>query len=515
MRPQYTADVLTQKARDAVRQLGGPAHGGDEAYGFRWNRELMQHLHASGKPSPRWKEMLSQRPSPLEFWYRRSIEPLTGMTFHTDLLTPGIVMADDPPPIVSDMTEVDLDHAGRLVFFERIPPQRLDAPISATAVDWSPLFALAGLDRAQFQTAAPLWNWLAASDTRAAWTGAWPESGQPLRIEAAALGGQPVAFMLVGPWRTPWRTPSASTEQDETVSMFILIALAISILTASALLARKNLRQRRGDLAGAARVAVAMSSVLMLLWLCQVHLVTSLGLFAMFFLAVCTAVFYGVLLWTLYLALEPFVRRHWPQVLVSWSSVLTGHARDSVVGRDLLFGVALGVTWVLITRGIDRMTGSEGLVNFPGSTELLMGLRGTAGLVLQAVPYAIRNVFLFFFLIFVLRVLLRSQRLAALAFAGAFAALSAIGNDHPWLGALLSFIYFGSGAIVVLRWGLLPIAVGAFVSTLLMQVPATRDTSAWYFGNMLVPMVIVLGLASWGLYASLGGRFRPAAHAGR
>jgi len=41
-----------------------------------------------------------------------------------------------------------------------------------------------------------------------------------------------------------------------------------------------------------------------------------------------------VLLWTVYLALEPFVRRYWPRVLVSWTSVLTGRGSDDVVGRD-------------------------------------------------------------------------------------------------------------------------------------------------------------------------------------
>ena len=62
----------------------------------------------------------------------------------------------------------------------------------------------------------------------------------------------------------------------------------------------------------------------MALWVCQVHVAATLGLFALFLLAICTSVFYGVLLWTVYLALEPFVRRHWPHVLVSWTNVLTG-----------------------------------------------------------------------------------------------------------------------------------------------------------------------------------------------
>jgi serine/threonine-protein kinase len=512
MRPEYTAEVLAQKARDAARQLAGAPRRGDEAYGFRWNSELMEHAQANDKPAPRWNDIFSQRPSPLEFWYRQSQDPMTGLSFHSDLLTPGIVQTDDPPPIVSGMTEVDLDHQGRLVYFESIPPQRQDAPTAAAPADWDPLFALAGLDRAKLQSADPLWNWLAASDTRAAWTGTWPESGRPLRVEAASLGGRPVAFMLVGPWRTPWRMASASSDREDTSAM-ILFAMAISILAAGGWLARKNLREGRGDRRGAIRLAAAMSCVLMALWTCQVHLVASLGLLAMFLLAICTSVFNGVLLWTIYIALEPFVRRHWPQVLVSWTSVLTGRIRDGVVGRDVLFGAALGVAWAVIIRGVDRVTGAEGVARFPGTTELLSGLRSTAGVVLEEAPYAIRNALLYFFLLFLLRVVLRRQWIAAAAFAGIFGLLSAIGNDHPWIGGLMAVVYFGSGAFVVLRWGLLAFGVGVFVSALLMDVPATLDTSAWYFGSMALLMAIVAGLAAFGLHASIAGRLRPAAAA--
>ena len=70
----------------------------------------------------------------------------------------------------------------------------------------------------------------------------------------------------------------------------------------------------------------------------------------------------------------------------------------------------------------------------------------------------------------------------------------------------MGFLYFGSGAFAMLRWGLLTFAVGTFVSTLLMSAPATLDGSAWYFGNMLLLLAIVVALASWGLYTSISGR---------
>jgi len=50
----------------------------------------------------------------------------------------------------------------------------------------------------------------------------------------------------------------------------------------------------------------------------------------------------GGLLWILYIALEPFVRRRWPQMLVSWTRLLAENLRDPLVARDALIGCALG-----------------------------------------------------------------------------------------------------------------------------------------------------------------------------
>jgi serine/threonine-protein kinase len=513
MRPEYPRDVLAQKARDAMRQIGYTARPRDEAYGFQWNRELIEWVEANDKPAPRWTEVLLQRPSPLSFWYRQSSEPLTSLMFHSDLLTPGIVDAEDPPPIISGMIQAELDHQGRLVFFEAIPLQRQESPTHPAPVDWMPLFQLAGLDPARLQPAEPLWNWLAASDTRLAWTGVWPESNRPLRVEAAVLGARPVAFMLAGPWRKPWRMPEPSGGSS-TAYAVLLLSTSVFILIGAGMLARQNVREGRGDRRGAVRLAGCMTSVLLALWLCRVHLVASLGALATFLLAVCTSVFYGVLLWMVYLALEPFVRRHWPQVLVSWTNVLSGRVRDGVVSRDVLIGVALGIWFSLLLRGVALASIGESPVAFPGSVDVLLGLRSTIGEVFEEAPYAIRNVLLYFFILFVLRVILRRQWAGAVAFTAFFTILNALGNDHAWIGALVGCLYFGTAAVVILRWGLLPFTVAAFVNALLFDVTATLDTSAWYFGNMMLLLTIVVALAVWAFYTSVAADiWKPAVFA--
>jgi serine/threonine-protein kinase len=206
-------------------------------------------------------------------------------------------------------------------------------------------------------------------------------------------------------------------------------------------------------------------------------------------------------MWTIYVALEPSVRKRWPQVLVSWTNLLAGRVADPVVGRDVLLGAALGVGWVLLVRLVDSWSGADELRGYPGDTELLTGMRSTVGLILQGVPYAMRNVLFYFFLLFSLRVVFRRQWAAAAAFAGVFALISALGNDgNPWVNAAVAALYFGSGAVVVLRWGLLAYAVGIFISELLLKLPATLDSSAWYFGNMLTLLAVTAALAWWGFH---------------
>jgi hypothetical protein len=87
-----------------------------------------------------------------------------------------------------------------------------------------------------------------------------------------------------------------------------------------------------------------------------------------------------------------------------------------------------------------------------------------------------------------------------------FAALNALGNTtHVWLGALIGALYFGTGALVTLRGGLLAFAIGTFVSSLLFDVIVTRETSAWYVANTALLVAAVVGLAVWGFYRAAGG----------
>ena len=58
--------------------------------------------------------------------------------------------------------------------------------------------------------------------------------------------------------------------------------------------------------------------------------------------AFCNAAGMGLGFWILYMALEPFARRRWPEMLISWTRAISGSWRDPLVGRDILIGAAAG-----------------------------------------------------------------------------------------------------------------------------------------------------------------------------
>jgi serine/threonine-protein kinase len=279
--------------------------------------------------------------------------------------------------------------------------------------------------------------------------------------------------------------------------------MGLTVLIGGAVLARKNLRAGRGDRAGAMSLGVAMACALWALWLCEVHFAATIGLAAMFFLAVVTTVFYAVLFWAVYLAIEPFVRRYWPQTLVSWTAVLRGRLRDPIVGRDVLIGAALGIAVVLLFA-ITIELGTDGW-GWP-SVDFLLGIRAASGWILESAINSVRTALLLFFMLFVLRVFLRHQWLAAVVFASLFGLQSALDATQPIVDFSIAFLYFGLFAFATVRWGFTSFVVAVMVANWLLNMPVTSNPSIWWAPYTVFMLALPLALAAWGLYRSLGGR---------
>jgi serine/threonine-protein kinase len=339
-----------------------------------------------------------------------------------------------------------------------------------------------------------------------AWTGNWPGTTRPLRVEAASFQGKPVFFSLIGDWTKPERMLSTEKKSlGERAARIIGLLVLGSIVVGSALLARRNYRQGRGDRAGALRLASVMFLLEIGLFLCRSHFATIGDTIGLFILQVSTALFISGTTWMLYLALEPWVRRHWPKTIISWSRLLSAGARDPLVGRDILFGVLLGVVWILIfqIRYIPMMRMGAAPALF--STEALMGGREALGAWLQQWPQSIQTTLVFFFLLFGLKVLLRKEWIAGIALVAIFALPRGFSSTYMAVEIPAQILVYAIAVLIVLRFGLIPLACAVFTINLMANVPFSSDFSAWYMTTSILALLSVVALAGWGFYHSLGG----------
>jgi predicted Ser/Thr protein kinase len=524
MRLELTPEVLSQKARELIARLGYPGHPTDTAFGLDFDTDFEDSVEKTDKPHPDWDAVLAGRPSLLRFWYRQSPQVMLAQGYQDQLLNPGIVVRDDPPSVLSGMIDLELDGQGNLISFSAIPPQKQDSTQASAPFDWNVLFAAAGLDPAKFQKTEPVWNSLASSDARLAWTGTLPGTKWPLRVEAASLHGKPVFFSLIGDWTKPDRMKSPEDSTGKKVRQVLGLTLLMFVLMSALYLARRNYRQGRADREGAFRLGVVMFVLEIVLWLCRGHLVPGLETFGLFVLAISTGLFVSGTTWLLYLALEPWVRKRWPQTIISWSRLLSGQLRDPLVGRDILFGIMLGVTWILIFQirsiPLQRLGAPPGL----GSSEYLMGGRAALGAWLMQIPNSILGTLQFFFLLLGLKVLLgflfsllglkfakSTDWLAAIAFVALFALPRGLSSSHVAVELPTQILVYAIAVIIVLRFGLVPLACAIFTVNMLAGVPLIADPSAWFFATSVLALLSVVVLAGWGFYHSLGGEpvWRP------
>jgi predicted Ser/Thr protein kinase len=511
---ELTPEVLTVKAHEIVARLGYEGRPGDSAYGLDLDGDFQDAVEKNDKPHPNWDAVLAARPSLLRYWYRQSPEDMSSDQFRDQLLTPGIITETDPPTVRSGMINLELDPQGRLTYFQAIPAQKLAAspPNASPAVepkpfDWNILFSAAGLDPSKFQPVPSEWNSLAASDTRMAWMGVWPGATRPLRVEAAAFQGKPVFFELIGDWTKPQRMKSTETKSLlERAGDIIGTIVFLGGLVGACFLARRNYLRGRGDREGALRLAIVIFLLEMAIFFCRGHLASFGDTIGLTVIAISTALFISSAIWVLYMAIEPWVRRQWPNTIISWTRLLTGSSRDPVVGRDILLGVALGVIWILVFAFryifMMHMGAAPGL----GSTDALMGGRVALGGWLRQWPQSIQSTLIFFLLLLGLKALLRNQWVAAVVFVAIFAVPRGLSSSYASVELPALILVYAIAALIVIRFGLVSLAVAIFTIDMLSNVPFSADFSSWYMTTSILALLSVVAIAAWGFYHSLGGQ---------
>jgi hypothetical protein len=506
---EYPPEVLAARARELIPQLGLSANAADSAYGFDVDRTYLTYIQDHDKTRSRWNVLSGDRPPAMTFWYRQSPRPLYPREFFGPT-SGGHVTRNDPLMNTTGMVLAVLDMKGRLLRLEAVPPEKELTPNAPQAPNWSALFSAGGLNQADFKIVEPEWTPLAPTDARAAWTGTVPgRSDVPLRIEAASFHGKPVYFRLLYPWSSPSRDSDDAT-RSQNVTAIVLISILLLVFAGGILLARWNIKLNRADLKGAARLGSTIFLAFLAVWALGAHHIADFNEVLIFLMVVAGGLLQTFFVVALYVALEPFVRRREPQILISWSRLLAGKFRDPLVGRDLLIGLAYGVAVLFVDTSDNFVLPLfRKLPPMPGgiSTDSLLGVRHSLALVMLYVLSQLLYSLCVFFVLFVLQHLLRKTWLAILVVAAIGTFLS-IGNagEYPLVGAVALVVLYLSFLLVLKRFGLLPLVVGLAVQSVLLSFPATIHLSRWYAAPSLAGLSAIALLAIYAFRISLAGQ---------
>src|SRR6185436_955709 len=220
----------------------------------------------------------------------------------------------------------------RLVAFRAVPrpADPAGAPVvdPAPEPDWHPLLEAAGFGPGGMTPVAPVLFPPVYADRRVAWKGSYPDSPDTeIRVEAASLDGRPVDFRIVESWD---RAAVAPTDPHGARFLPTRIALTLGFLLSlitGTVVASRNLRLGRGDRRGALRFAGYLG-VTRFLWILGAHHFRSDSEVALLIAHLAWSLYRVGLVALFYLALEPYLRRLWPRMLVGWMRLLDGRLRD-------------------------------------------------------------------------------------------------------------------------------------------------------------------------------------------
>jgi hypothetical protein len=208
------------------------------------------------------------------------------------------------------------------------------------------------------------------------------------------------------------------------------------------------------------------------------------------------------LFWVFYIALEPVVRRRWPQVLISWTRLLSGEWRDPLVGREVLVGCVLGVFSIGIALATQNPYVFRSALNLDfakGVGPFISGLSTLCASVFMALAYLC--------LLSVVRLIVRHD---TLAIAAVLLLQLAVGwiltGSGSWTAVAANRAIYSLYLFVLTRLGLVAVAIGFVVEFLFTSFPITLQPSAWYSTAGYFALALAATLAFFGFWTSLGGR---------
>jgi serine/threonine-protein kinase len=486
--------ALEVRAREYAAQFGYPARPADWYSEFSGRTTMVEWLEK--KPKLDWRKTLAEE-SPILLLYRQSPALL--------LANPdGQIGWNTPSLDQTNSLRLQLDTNGRLRYFEAVPPVNPATP--PASFDSSQLFRATGLNPESFTASAPFRTPKSVFDEIQAFTGPHPSlPAATIDLQYATYHGRLTSLYVRYPWSSPVSDDVKPLSAAEQFNNYFTFTALLVFLFFAVTLARRNWLANRADRRGALRLFLFRVATGFGSWFLAAHFVPHAAMITFAGAWLAFTLLGSLILWGLYIALEPYLRQRWPQSIVTWNRLLAGRFLDTNVAAHALVGIGIGMVivstfmakgWVAYTR-LGHIAANYIVVDSPGAWLAAL---------LELANNAIVTGFIPFFVLFGLRVALRRDIFVVL---GGTLFLCAI-NSELWQSTNLPLdlaVYAFIALIVVvalLRFGMLTTLVAVFVANTIGRVPLTTDSSTWFMPYSFAYLLLIAALAVAALWRSLG-----------
>lgn len=456
------------------------------------------------------------QPSHYQFRYRQSPNYLT---------TLGNVQIDgtNPPMTTPGEVAIRLDVTGRLIEFLAVPAVEINeqAPVFT---DWKRLFDQAGLDQTKFKETKMTWTTPTAVRATAAWEGTLPgASHAPIRVEAAEFNGLPVYFEVVPTQWEEHKTSeqlSADSKSKEVLPTFalVLIGALIALFCFALFLVFRNVKAGRGDIKGAAKIAIFCLVLFVVGQLLVSDAPPTLTRLVVIFDSMAWGLLASMTMFCFYLAVEPYIRRRWPETLISWNRILMGKWRDPMIGRDILVGSLVSCVSIVLDYGVRYLNFTKDpklYVRFithladtaaDNPTAVLNGQLGAVSEILGRIETNIFGALLLLLVLLVFTFIFRKRYLALIALSIGMG-IFILGPDFNSIyEVIFAFAWAGVYVFVLARFGLVALIAGTLAGVINYPGTVTLDTSSFHFPSTFILLGYVFLVLVYALYVSLSGQ---------
>ena len=504
---EKSPEVLSAMGRDIANSLGYDERPVDSVYWFDVETNYWADL--SQFPAPeRYRRVGEDFPSGVQFLYRQSPQPIQAN--YVDIGHPWLVHSNNPVASTPGDMTVGLDTQGRLQSFHVVPyPDQNGATPATSSFDWRGLFERAGLDFSQAKAAPTGWYANQLMDQQFAWGAT--HDGKNIQVHGATYKGRVVLFDVLGPWERP--VPTEYSLHSLPAGRYVgwtFLGVVVCLELICVFFARKNIQLGRGDTKGALSGALATFAACFVWILLAAHRYPG-GDWYFEWWQIMLGRSAGLALqwWVLYVALEPYIRRTYPEALISWSRLVAGNPRNALVGRDILWGVGLGAIGSaigLFAFALPSWFSMKGVTPFfiPDQFREISVYVGHFG---SQAGEALINSLGSLAIVFFAWKLFRSKTAAIITICLFWTMVllvpeNALG-ELPF-SILLALVFL----VCLIRAGLLGLIVADFTKGILDAGCLTTDFGRWYAPRSLAALFVVLAVATYGFWTSTSGRHR-------